>query len=107
LPASYYVNALNAIGSKKVIIFSDDPDYARGFRDTLWLSGQRTYEVWKGIDPIHDLAAMSFFKNIVMANSTFSWWAAYLSSARVICPDKYFSGDVNMDDFYLPSWERI
>jgi len=107
LPDSYYLKAVEKLGAKKIIIFSDDPEYAKRFRDAHWLNGQRVYEVWQGIDPIHDLAAMSFFKNIVMANSTFSFWAAYLSSAKVICPKKYFSGDISMLDFYLPEWEQI
>ncbi len=107
LPDSYYLKAVEKLDAKKIIIFSDDPEYAKRFRDAHWLNGQRVYEVWDSIDPIHDLAAMSFFKNIVMANSTFSFWAAYLSNAKVICPAKYFSGDVNMDDFYLPDWQRI
>jgi hypothetical protein len=107
LPDSYYMNALSKFNSKKVIIFSDDKNYASMFKARHCMNGQMTFEVWDSIDAVHDLAAMSFFKNIVMANSTFSWWAAYLSNARVICPKKYFCSDVNMDDFYLPSWEQI
>ncbi len=107
LPVSYYVNALNELDAKKVIIFSDKKEDAETFKSVYYADGRRNYKVWENIDPIHDLAAISFFKNIVMANSTFSFWAAYLSKAKVICPAKYFSGDVNMDDFYLPEWQRI
>lgn len=107
LPDSYYMKAVDRLRSNKIIIFSDDREYAQRFRNDHYLSGQRTFEVWDSIDAVHDLAAMSFFDNIVMANSTFSFWAAYLSNARVIAPKKYFSGDVSMLDFYLPNWEQI
>jgi hypothetical protein len=107
LPANYYINALNALNANKIIIFSDDPEYAKGFRDAQCLKGQRTFEVWENIDAVHDLAAMSYFKNIVMANSSFSCWAAYLSSARVICPNRHFTSEQNMDDFYKPEWIRV
>ncbi len=107
LPDSYYLNAINKLGSKNVVIFSDDEEYVRSFQNRYFLKNWIQYFVWDSIDAIHDLAAMSFFKNIVIANSSYSFWAAYLSNAKVIAPKKYFSGDVDMSDFYLPNWERI
>jgi hypothetical protein len=104
LPDSYYMNALNLLGSKKIIIFADDMKDAMQFEARHL---DRQFSVWENIDAVHDLAAISYFKNIVMANSTFSCWAAYLSSARVICPSRYFAREQNMDDFYKPEWMRI
>jgi hypothetical protein len=49
-------------------------------------------------------------KNIVMANSTFSWWGAYLSSADYVwVPDKWFgpAGPSDYETIYEDNWIRV
>jgi hypothetical protein len=104
LPDLYYMNALNLLGSKKIMIFADDMKDAMQFEARHL---DKRFSVWESVDAVHDLAAMSYFKNIVMANSSFSCWAAYLSNARVICPNRYFAKEQNMDDFYKPEWMMV
>jgi len=93
LPETYYREAKEILESKKVIVFSDDPDYSD----------------WNSIDPIHDMIAMSCFPKIITANSSYSWWAAWLSDAQVVCPKKYFATghDKNMSDFWPKTWIQI
>jgi len=76
----YYAKAYDYVGYPD--IFSDDPKC-------------RTVG---GDDPVEDMRLMSRYDKIVISNSTFSWWAAYLSSATVIvAPEKWYTDGRGMD----------
>ena len=56
-----------------------------------------------------DLYLMSKCKNHIIANSSFSWWGAWLNSSSnkiVICPIKFSSNDIN-SDVYPIEWIKI
>lgn len=71
-------------------VFSDDPAAASqelaGWSDTTFVSGQSQEE---------DLRMMSLCREAIIANSTFSWWGAWLippaPGKRVIAPAQWFS----------------
>ncbi|HCD35618.1 MAG TPA: hypothetical protein DEQ23_01050 [Chlorobium sp.] len=54
---------------------------------------------------------MSMCDNLVIANSSFSWWAAWLNSKpykRIIAPKQWFANHMISDSHLVPScWERI
>lgn len=79
LPMSYYLN--NAKG--ELIGFSDNSDFAT-FHHTK--SG--------GDIEIEDFKLMVNCQRQVISNSTFSWWAAYLSGGQVTYPPMWFSGEL-------------
>ena len=101
----YYEKALNMIDGK-VLIFSDDLDWCKetflGDRFTF-ISGNRDYQ---------DLFLMSMCKNNIIANSSFSWWGAWLNNnpdKKVIAPKKWFGSKLakSSDDICPNTWEII
>lgn len=83
LPTSYYIRALETVHSfDKVHICSDSPS------DPFVRHLARRYDA--SIRPAGALDNMQFirsFRKIIMSNSTFLWWAAYLSHAdQIIFP---------------------
>ena len=110
LSMKYYEEALNQFDiDRQVIIFSDDTD---------WCKAQPLFEgdrflVCEGGGPYTDLYMMSKCDDFIIANSTFSWWGAWLSHNEdklVIYPDRWF-GPNNIDkstaDLFPPEWRMI
>jgi hypothetical protein len=84
LGSEYYEAALNQFPpSAKIALFSDDPETALRYlpRTPVWIS--------RGNEPVVDLLLMSRFKNLVIGNSSFSWWAGWLNreaEGKVVAP---------------------
>lgn len=90
-------------------IFSDDPGWVR---NNLILDLPFTIvDVAKPHEAHFDLALMSQCKHFVIANSSFSWWGAWLSnnaSKRVVAPKKWFANSQKCTDDLIPaSWMKI
>jgi len=104
----YYEKALSKFDSKRqVIIFSDDPQ---------WCVEQKLFEsdrfiVSSGNDPYVDLYLMTQCNDFIIANSTFSWWGAWLANkGKVIAPKKWFgpnNSHLNTKDLYPEHWEIL
>lgn len=81
----YYIKALEHFPDKKFIIFSDDMDFAK----TYFEGGKFSFD-----DSTNDIDAfnkMSSCEGQIIANSSFSWWAAYLNphpNKKVVCPSE-------------------
>ncbi|MDD3060131.1 MAG: alpha-1,2-fucosyltransferase, partial [Sulfurimonas sp.] len=109
----YYYNAIETI-SKKIsnpilYIFSDDIPWVR---ENLIVSLPIVFIENTNTDrPFEDIYLMSLCKHNIIANSTFSWWGAYLNSnleKNVIAPKKWFNDPViNTEDLIPSSWTRI
>ena len=67
--------------------------------------------VSSGNDPYIDLYLMSQCDDFIIANSTFSWWGAWLANrGKVIAPKKWFgpnNSHLNTKDLYPEHWEII
>ena len=110
LPLDYYRRALGmatgGLASPRIFVFSDDPDWAQA---NLRLEFPTTMVRHNGADSAHeDLRLMSLCRRHVIANSTLSWWGAWLSGAPdqvVVAPRAWFN-KVPMPDIVPERWLR-
>jgi hypothetical protein len=109
LSLEYYENALKKFDSDKtVIIFSDDPSWA--YQQSLFSDNR--FVVSEGQSNYMDLCLMTLCKGHIIANSSFSWWGAWLSeSDKIIAPSGWFDGSNNshldIKDLIPSEWEII
>ena len=112
LPIKYYEAALELFESdRNVIVFSDDPSWCNEqklFSDDRFLISENT-------DNRVDLCLMALCNDFIIANSSFSWWGAWLSSnknKKVIAPTQWFgrtgyTKDHDTKDLIPNEWMRI
>jgi Glycosyl transferase family 11 len=103
----YYLNAIDLVRNRKAVdcifVFSDDIPYCRELLASL---DCRVIYV-EGFTPAKSLYLMSQCKHFVIANSTFSWWGAWLSEHKnklVISPYPWNDRDAVLSDFIPPDW---
>lgn len=90
IPLAFYEKAVEMIlkhGIRKIIVFSDDLDWCRK------VFTRQPYEVIPEMKPIDQLALTIACRHHIMANSTFSWWGAWLDpnpNKIVIAPKLWF-----------------
>lgn len=109
----YYANAIDAVisidSSIKFLVFSDDINWVR---NNIQIPNAQ-YIYWNnGINSYIDMQLMSLCKYIIIANSTFSWWAAYLNPRKIdkyiFTPDEWFNGiSVNDIELLPKKWLKI
>jgi hypothetical protein len=97
----------DGLGSPRFVMFSDDPSWCRSE-----LAADDVEVVEPAADPLHDLFLMSRARHQIIANSSYSWWAAWLAKSpaqRVIAPDRWFGGAMEspMPDRLCEGWETI
>jgi len=107
-PLSYYEEALSKFDSdRNVIIFSDDPEWCQ--EQELFSSDR--FMVSESGDQYIDMCLMSLCQHHIIANSSFSWWGAWLSgSDDVVAPSKWFGKDNSGNDtkdLYVEGWQVI
>lgn len=118
LPLDYYEYAikiiLERVAAPILFIFSDDPSWCR---DNLQFKNCKVHYVDHNHngDAWQDMYLMSHCKSSVIANSTFSWWGAWLGDQRgnnsnrtVIAPLNWFAGNQPTNfEFYPRNWILI
>lgn len=101
LPAGYYKEAWERLGRPNVTVITDDVSYAAGL---LEYSGIAIEDIITH-EPRTAFLAMRSANNLVTSHSTLSWWAGFLSGARVIQPKK--AGGFNFRNLEVKTWEQI
>jgi len=106
----YYAEALALAVARlgpdaELFVFSDDIDWCR--RNVRY-SFPTTYVDWEGMDHTgEDLRLMSACRALIMANSTFSWWAGWLNprpDKLVVAPRQWFRTPGMVSDLPRSSW---
>jgi hypothetical protein len=116
LPEEYYFNAIRYIienvTNPKFYLFSDDPEWVK---TNIKIEGFPT-KVVDHNDQRHnyeDMRLMSTCKHVIMANSGFSWWSAWLGKQPgqiVVAPQHYWKHDaydVMYSDYYPDHWIKM
>ena len=124
LTATYYKNALNNIlkdGLKelkelKVLYFCENDSInevneiivslKNDFPQITFIRADPQLEDWE------QMLLMSLCQYNIIANSTFSWWGAYLNTnpEKIVCyPGQWFSPEAKKDtsDLFLDDWKKI
>ena len=108
----YYEKAINYVKNKiegpVFFIFSNDIDWCKenfSFEEAYfvdWNIGEKSFR---------DMQLMSSCKHNIIANSSFSWWGAWLNNNLdkiIIAPSKWLNDErVDIDDIIPEGWIKI
>ena len=120
-PISYYEKALKEFPDDvPVFVFSDDLDWCREqFTDDRFVLPTENIKYSHTADtndgrvqsfvPYYDLCMMSLCSGAIIANSSMSWWGAWLQDGRgkVVAPKPWFGSNYknyDMSDLLPESW---
>ena len=110
LDEQYYSSALELIKNlgvtnSDIFVFSDDVKWVN---DNLKLS--QKFTLVENTNEIDDLFLMSICNHNIIANSTFSWWGAYLNSNKnkiVVGPKDWYKNQSFEKNIKLKNWTWI
>jgi hypothetical protein len=119
LNRDYYIRAINSVKLENrttIVVFTDDKNYteALNLHKEIILVSNNFKE-----NSYIDLYLMSKARNLIISNSTFSWWAAYLNlcAITIVAPSKFltipkryfksFNLNYDYNFIYMPNWTVI
>jgi hypothetical protein len=99
LDLTWYRNAFKLFDNNNFLIFSDDIKWCKNnFNESNIMFSEFTKSE-------EDLYAMTLGKGLIIANSTFSWWAAYLSNnIPIVYPKNWMKTRDFTKNVCLPEW---
>lgn len=112
---SYYQSAIEALRKKlgeiSLYVFSDEPEWVM---ENLNCEGAEIIRLQGPDRGPRDLVLMSECTHHIIANSTFSWWGAWLSKQPegIVCSPKHWfkqgvASDYPLEDLLPESWWRL
>ncbi len=111
--SDYYHSVIKRLNdendNRQYFIFTDDHDWVRKNlkfpQETIFVSHNRGWQSYR------DMQLMSICKTLVIANSTFSWWAGWIgekNGQRIIAPKRWCDDKKKyMNSLSLERWEKI
>jgi hypothetical protein len=109
LDINYYYDIINSVDYNHIFIISDDIKYVE--TEFYSLFGNRSNVTYvKELDMYHDFYIMYLSGINIIANSTFSWWASFLSdcnqSKTIFAPSQWISNRVPVN-LYPTNWNTV
>lgn len=111
---AYYRNAIKE--ARKVItnpiffVFSNDQEWClENLKDEFGNAEVHFVSNNKGAESYRDMQLMSLARCTILANSSFSWWGAYLNQRKdhfTICPNKWHNL-MEYKDHYVDGWIKV
>ena len=109
----YYSEAIKIVKknytSPKFYIFTDDFDWVS--KNNLINSNYVFVNINQGMNSFIDMQLMSLCNINILANSSFSWWGAWLNNNNdktIFAPKNWFSDkSINTDDLIPKTWNKI
>lgn len=96
----YYEKCIEMCKNEKFVVFTNDNEY------TIKLFGDKFPIINES--EIDSLYLMSQCKGAICANSSYSWWGAYLNPNRPIyVPSKWFNDPTTKGDYYFKGVTKI
>lgn len=101
----YYLKAIEQIPVKKFMVFSDDVEWCKQkFKSDIFTINETS-------SVASDFRKMCTCSYFIIANSSFSWWSAWLSKSKckvVVAPSNWFGPKLNtsnpITDLIPPGW---
>lgn len=105
----YYLASIRHVAERvqqpHFFIFSDDIAWVQG---NLKIDFPCVYvQHNRGADSYNDMRLMSMCRHHIIANSSFSWWGAWLNPSAekiVTAPKKWFANQTNVIDLFPSGW---
>ena len=106
----YYKKAIDFLQNKEkdlyFYIFSDDMDWVKNnisISNALYIDWNKSENSWQ------DMYLMSQCKHNIIANSTFSWWGAWLNQNpnKLIIAPKKFLNTIETPDLIPSDWIKL
>lgn len=111
----YYVSAMNYFkkrGWHRFVVFSDDMEWCKQvFTKERFVGSRFIYSINQS--PIEDLQSMKACAHHIIANSSFSWWGAWLNENPdkiVIAPKRWYGpalSHINTQDLLPEKWIQL
>lgn len=110
----YYKEAIHMICSmtfiEHVFIFSNDINWCEENISSFLNDKQTTYIDWnKGVQSYNDIHLMSLCKHNIIANSSFSWWGAWLNQNKdkIVISPRIWDNSGSASNPICKSWIKI
>jgi hypothetical protein len=112
LDLDYFLNGIeiikNNISNTFFLFISDDIKWVK---DNFDFNDNSNFKIVESNDPFFDFSLLKIAKHVIISNSTFSWWGAFLNenlNKKVVAPIKWLKVDNdNIDDRYDVKWYKL
>ncbi len=109
---SYYETAMEYMlqhtPKPHFFVFSDDVEWVK---ENISFDFPHTFVTHNtGANSFNDMRLMSMCQSHITANSSFSWWGAWLNPRKtkiVVSPKAWFADNTVSDDLIPPNWMRL